>query len=40
MEQLIRIRDVVCIVGLSRSDIYRKMKRGLFPKPVPVVGGV
>jgi prophage regulatory protein len=32
-EQLLRMADIRRITGLSRSTIYRYIKRGLFPKP-------
>lgn len=34
--QLLRMPDVRRVVGLSRTEIYRRMKDGRFPKPVPL----
>lgn len=34
--QLIRLPDVRRIVGLSRSEIYRRIALNQFPKPVPI----
>lgn len=35
---LYRMKDLPDIVGLSRSEIYRQMHRGEFPKPVSLGG--
>ena len=32
--KLYRLADVIGIVGLSRSTIYKKIKEGSFPAPV------
>lgn len=37
-ERFIRLREVVGICGLPASSIYDKMRRGDFPKPVPLAG--
>ncbi len=34
--QLLRLPDVRRIVGLSRSEIYRRIALNKFPKPVPL----
>lgn len=36
--RLIRLKEVQCRVGLSRSTIYRWMAEGTFPKPVRLGG--
>ena len=33
---LMRMREVCAVTGLSRSGIYRLLKGGCFPKPVPL----
>ena len=33
-ERLLRIRDVLNIVGLSRAHVYNLIKQGLFPRPI------
>lgn len=33
---LMRMRDVRRAVGLSRSEIYRRIAAGEFPSPVPI----
>lgn len=33
-ERLLRLRDVLNIVGLSRAHVYNLIKQGLFPRPV------
>lgn len=33
---LLRIKEVERRTGLKRSTLYKWMKRGLFPKPVPL----
>lgn len=35
---LYRMKDLPDIVGMSRAEIYRQMKRGDFPKPVSLGG--
>lgn len=35
-QQLIRLPDVRRLVGLSRTEIYRRMKRREFPQSVPL----
>jgi len=35
-KQLLRLPDVRRIVGLSRSEIYRRIALDQFPKPVPI----
>ena len=37
--QLLRIKSVSEIVGLSRSSIYELIKQGKFPKPVRISTG-
>lgn len=37
-DRLIRLRDVVTRVGMSKATIYRKIALGEFPKPVGVGG--
>ena len=39
MERIIRIKELLDVVGLSRSTIYRSMKKKLFPKPVKLTEG-
>jgi prophage regulatory protein len=33
-ERLLRLRDVLGIVGMSRAHVYNLIKQGLFPRPV------
>jgi prophage regulatory protein len=33
-ERLLRLRDVVHIVGMSRAHVYNLIKQGLFPRPI------
>lgn len=33
---LMRMREVCAVTGLSRSGIYRLLRDGCFPKPVPL----
>ena len=33
-ERLLRLRDVLIIVGLSRAHVYNLVKQGLFPRPI------
>jgi prophage regulatory protein len=33
-ERLLRLRDVLTIVGLSRAHVYNLIKQGLFPRPI------
>jgi prophage regulatory protein len=33
-ERLLRLRDVLVIVGLSRAHVYNLVKQGLFPRPI------
>lgn len=35
-----RLKEVTLRVGLSRSSIYRQISEGLFPRPVPLRGGI
>jgi len=35
-ERILRIRTVLARSGLSRSTLYRKMKKGTFPKQVRI----
>lgn len=37
--QLLRLKDVQNITGLSRSHVYALMKQGIFPGSVPLVPG-
>lgn len=34
--QLVRLPTVLQLVGLSRAEIYRRIKEGSFPAPVPI----
>lgn len=34
--KLIRLTDVETMTGMARSTIYRRMKHGLFPRPLKV----
>jgi prophage regulatory protein len=36
MEQLLRLPKVLELTGLSRSELYRQVGAGRFPKPVPI----
>ena len=38
-ERLIRLPEVLTMVGLGRSSIYRQIAEGQFPKPVDLGGG-
>lgn len=40
LPKLIRIKDVMAIVPLGRSTIYRRMDDGTFPKARDLGGGV
>ena len=33
-ERLLRLRDVLAIVGMSRAHVYNLIKQGLFPRPI------
>jgi prophage regulatory protein len=33
-ERLLRLRDVLAVVGLSRAHVYHLIKHGLFPRPI------
>ncbi len=33
-ERLLRLRDVLTVVGLSRAHVYHLVKNGLFPRPI------
>lgn len=33
-ERLLRLRDVLTIVGVSRAHVYNLVKQGLFPRPI------
>lgn len=35
-EALLRLRSVVAMVGISSTEIYRRMEAGTFPRPVQV----
>ena len=35
-DRLLKIGEVVAMVALSESSIYRKMRRGQFPQPIKV----
>lgn len=37
-DRLIRLRDVIARVGMSKATIYRKISLGEFPKPVGIGG--
>ncbi len=34
MDRILRAREVLAVTGLSRSNLYGKIKAGIFPKPV------
>ncbi len=36
MRQLLRLPDVCRICGLSRSEIYRRISKRMFPRSVPL----
>lgn len=36
VDRLLRLRDVVVLVGLAKATIYRKVAAGEFPRPVTV----
>jgi prophage regulatory protein len=36
---LLRLSDLKIALGLSRSSIYRLIKAGLLPQPVPLIPG-
>lgn len=38
MENFIRRSEVERLTGLSRTEIYRQIQQGRFPKPVPIGG--
>lgn len=38
MEFLLRIADVQARTGISRSQLFELIRRGEFPKPIPLVG--
>ena len=38
-KQVFRIKDIIEIYGLSRSTLYRQIKRGVFPKQVRLTDG-
>jgi len=38
--QLLRMRDIIRITGLSKATIYRQMDAGTFPKSIPLGGRV
>ena len=33
-ERLLRLRDVLAIVGMSRAHVYNLIKQGAFPRPI------
>ncbi len=37
-EALLRIADVQARTGISRSQLFDLIRRGEFPKPIPLVG--
>lgn len=37
-ERFMRLREVIAVCGLPASSIYDGMRRGDFPKPVPLAG--
>ncbi|MEN7528138.1 AlpA family transcriptional regulator [Cupriavidus sp. DL-D2] len=37
-ERFMRLPEVVAVCGLPASSIYDRMRRGEFPKPVPLAG--
>lgn len=37
-KKLLKIKDVMFIVSLSRSFIYKLMSEGSFPKPIKIKG--
>ena len=37
-EALLRIPDVLARTGISRSQLFELIRRGEFPKPIPLVG--
>lgn len=37
-ERFLRLREVVALCGLPASSLYDSMRRGTFPKPVPLAG--
>ena len=34
--RLLKLEEVLCYTGLSRSEIYRQIQEGMFPRPVRV----
>ncbi|WP_367079188.1 AlpA family transcriptional regulator [Luteitalea sp.] len=36
VERLLRLRDVLAVVGLSRAHVYHLVQHGLFPPPIPL----
>ncbi|WP_175771596.1 helix-turn-helix transcriptional regulator [Burkholderia ambifaria] len=34
--RLVRMHGLLCRVGLSKSEIYRRIQAGTFPKPIPL----
>jgi prophage regulatory protein len=38
MENFIRRSEVERLTALSRTEIYRQIQKGTFPKPVPIGG--
>jgi len=38
-KRLIRIREVIRLIGISKSYIYQLVSQGKFPKPVTLVPG-
>lgn len=37
-DRLLRLRDIIARVGMSKATIYRKIAQAEFPKPVSVGG--
>lgn len=35
-ERLLRLPDVMTIVGLGKTTIYNRIKKGTFPRPIPL----
>lgn len=36
VQRIIRIAELPAFVGIGRSQIYEQIKRGEFPKPIPL----
>jgi prophage regulatory protein len=35
-KKILRLKELTCIVGLSRSSIYRLVSLGMFPAPIKI----